>query len=99
MHSDSTKLDGSTFRDDGVPEELEMSAILYLNSSGADFTGGEIEFPNQKLKYAPVKGSLIHFRGDLEHKHFIHDITSGVRAALILFYGRAGNVSEDIFFT
>lgn len=99
MHSDSTKLDGSTFRDDGVPEELEMSAVLYLNTCGVDFTGGEIEFPNQGLTYSPIKGSLIHFRGDLDHKHMIHDITSGVRAALIMFLGRAGNVSEDIFFT
>jgi hypothetical protein len=99
IHSDSTKLDGSPYRDDGVPEELEMSAILYLNTGGVDFTGGEIEFPNQNLKYSPVKGSLIHFRGDLDHKHLIHDIDSGVRIALILFLGRAGNVSEDMFFT
>lgn len=48
VHSDSTKLDGSPFRDDGVPEELEMSAILYLNDGGIDFTGGEIEFPIKK---------------------------------------------------
>ena len=32
LHSDSTKLDGSPWRDDGIPEELEYSALLYLNT-------------------------------------------------------------------
>lgn len=100
MHSDSTKLDGSPFRDDGVPEELEMSAILYLNTGGGvDFTGGNIEFPNQGLNYTPKKGTLIHFRGDLDHKHEVHPVTSGARKVLIYFYGRKGNVSFENFFT
>lgn len=100
MHSDSTKLDGSPFRDDGIPEELEMSAILYLNNGGGvDFAGGEIEFPNQGLVFTPRKGSLIHFRGDLDHKHEVRPITAGARKVLIYFYARRGNVSYDNFFT
>lgn len=99
MHSDSTKLDGSPFRDDGVPEELEMSAVLYLNNSGIDFTGGEIVFPNQNLVFNPKKGSLIHFRGDLEHKHEVKPILSGERKVIIYFYARKGNVSNTNFFT
>jgi hypothetical protein len=99
MHSDSTKLDGSPFRDDGVPEELEMSAILYLNTGGGvDFTGGNIEFPNQGLNYTPKKGTLIHFRGDLDHKHEVHPVTAGARKVLIYFYARKGNVSFENFF-
>lgn len=94
MHSDSTKLDGSPFRDDGIPEELELSAILYLNDGGGvDFTGGNIEFPNQNLDYTPKKGTLIHFRGDLDHKHEVHPITAGARKVIIYFYARKGNVS------
>lgn len=99
MHSDSTKLDGSPFRDDGVPEELEMSAVLYLNDGGVDFTGGEIEFPNQGVTFTPKKGSLIHFRGDLDHKHEVKPITSGSRKVIIYFYARKGNVSLNNFFT
>lgn len=100
MHSDSTKLDGSPFRDDGVPEELEMSAILYLNDGGGiDFTGGNIEFPNQNLNYTPKKGTLIHFRGDLDHKHEVHPVTAGARKVIIYFYARKGNVSLENFFT
>lgn len=99
MHSDSTKLDGSPFRDDGVPEELEMSAILYLNTgSGVDFSGGEIYFPNQEITFSPVKGSLIHFRGDVDHKHEVQAILSGTRKVLIYFYARKGNVSSERFF-
>lgn len=100
MHSDSTKLDGSPFRDDGVPEELEMSAILYLNTGGGvDFSGGDIEFPNQGVVFTPKKGSLIHFRGDLDHKHEVKPILSGSRKVLIYFYARKGNVSYENFFT
>lgn len=99
MHSDSTKLDGSPFRDDGIPEELEMSAILYLNDGGVDFTGGEISFPNQGVVFTPKKGSLIHFRGDVDHKHEVAEILSGERKVLIYFYARKGNVSLDNFFT
>jgi hypothetical protein len=100
MHSDSTKLDGSPFRDDGIPEELEVSAVLYLNDGGGvDFTGGNIEFPNQGVAYTPKKGTLIHFPGDLEHKHEVHPITLGSRKVIIYFYGRKGNVSLNTFFT
>lgn len=99
MHSDSTKLDGSPFRDDGIPEELEMSAILYLNDGGIDFTGGDIEFPNQGVTFTPKKAALIHFRGDLEHKHEVKPIMSGSRKVIIYFYARKGNVSYDNFFT
>jgi len=99
MHSDSTKLDGSTYRDDGIPEELEYSAVLYLNSGGGvDFSGGEIEFPKQELKYTPSAGSLFFFKGDVEHIHEVHPITSGVRIALIMFFSRYGNVSSMGFF-
>jgi hypothetical protein len=99
MHSDSTKLDGSPFRDDGVPEELEMSAILYLNSgAGVDFSGGEIYFPNQDLTFTPKVGSLIHFRGDVSHKHEVKSILSGKRKVIIYFYGRKGNVSSERYF-
>lgn len=99
MHSDSTKLDGSPFRDDGVPEELEMSAILYLNDGGVDFIGGDIEFPNQGMTFTPKKGSLIHFRGDLDHRHEVKPISFGARKVIIYFYARKGNVSSSNFFT
>lgn len=97
LHSDSTNLDGSPIREDGAPEEIEYSAILYLNTNGTDFTGGEIHFPKQNLIYKPEAGSLIHFIGNADYIHEVTDVLSGKRVALIMFFGKKGNVSDRQF--
>ena len=99
MHSDSTKLDGSPWRDDGIPEEIEYSALLYASQSGVDFSGGQIYFPQHNLSVSPDKGSLIFFKGDVDHIHEVQPVESGKRHTLVLFYGKRGNVSETEFFT
>lgn len=98
LHSDSTKLDGSPWRDDGVEEELEFSALVYLNDHGVDYLGGEIEFPLQKVWIEPKAGQLIFFRGDVDHIHEVKTVTSGVRKNLVFFFGRRGNTSEIKYF-
>ena len=99
MHSDSTKLDGTPWRDDGVEEELEFSALVYLNSIGVDFTGGEIEFPLQDVLIEPKAGQLVYFRGDIDHIHEVKTVTSGLRKVLVFFFARKGNVSSAPFFS
>ena len=98
LHSDSTKLDGSPYNDDGTPEELEWSALLYLTSHGEDFTGGEIVFPKQDLVHKAVKGQLLFFKGDHHHPHGVETVTSGERSVLVAFFGKRGNVSESAHF-
>lgn len=98
LHSDSTKLDGSPWRDDGVEEELEFSALVYLNDWGVDYTGGEIEFPLQNVIIKPKSGQLVFFRGDVEHIHEVKTVTSGVRKNLVFFFGRKGNTSDLKYF-
>lgn len=98
MHSDSTKLDGSPWRDDGVKEELEFSALLYLNDFDRDFTGGEIYFPKQDVLIQPKRGKLVFFRGDVEHIHEVRKVTYGSRKNFVLFFARKGNVSDQQFF-
>ena len=99
LHSDSTKNDGSPWRDDGVPEEIEYSALLYLSDHGSDFQGGEILFPQHEIELGPEKGMLVFFKGDHKHLHEVKVVTSGQRYTVVLFYGRKGNVSEESFFT
>lgn len=98
LHSDSTKLDGSPFRDDGVPEELEYSALLYFSNYNEDFFGGEIVFPNQDIEVRPMAGTLVFFKGDVEHVHEVKKVSGGARYTLIMFYARRGNVSEFKYF-
>lgn len=99
LHSDSTKNDGSPWRDDGIPEEIEYSALLYLSEHGEDFTGGEILFPQHDLEILPERGMLVFFKGDHYHLHQVNVVTSGQRNTVVLFYGKKGNISEESFFT
>jgi hypothetical protein len=93
LHCDSVQLDGTPW-DDGnaMLEDLEFSALVYLNSSGVDYTGGEIYFPNQDMTIVPKIGQMIFFRGDIDHPHGVSEVTSGKRYALVLFYGRSDRV-------
>jgi hypothetical protein len=93
LHCDAVQLDGSPW-DDGntMLDDLEFSALVYLNSSGTDYAGGEIYFPNQELVLKPQTGQMIFFRGDIDHPHGVEEVTSGERYALVLFYGRSDRV-------
>lgn len=98
LHADSTKLDGTPWRDDGIPEELEYSALLYLNEGDVDYTGGQIEFPIQNISIVPKPGQLIFFKGDLNHIHEVKVVTSGARKNLVFFFARKGNTSDLRYF-
>lgn len=87
LHSDMYKLDGSQWDDgSGREDEYEYSALLYLSTYEKDFLGGEIIFPQHQLTIFPEKGTLVFFRGDLEHIHEVAEITSGHRYAIIMFF-------------
>lgn len=93
LHCDSVQLDGSPWEDGNVLlEDLEFSALVYLNTCGQDYQGGKIFFPNQDLEIAPKAGQMIFFRGDIDHPHGVSEVTSGKRHALVLFYGRSNRV-------
>ena len=93
LHCDSVQLDGTPWEDGNILlEDLEFSALVYLNTCGEDYDGGKIFFPNQELEIAPKIGQMIFFRGDIDHPHGVSEVTSGRRHALILFYGRSDKV-------
>jgi len=93
LHCDSVQLDGTPWNDGNTMlEDLEFSALVYLNTCGEDYTGGTIYFPNQELEIMPKAGQMIFFRGDIEHPHGVSEVISGKRYALVLFYGRSDRV-------
>lgn len=95
LHCDSVMLDGTPW-DDGNEQlkDLEFSALVYLNTSGVDYEGGQVEFPNQKITVTPEAGKLVFFRGDIDHPHEVFEVTAGKRYTLVLFYGRADKVQQ-----
>jgi predicted 2-oxoglutarate/Fe(II)-dependent dioxygenase YbiX len=96
MHSDSSQLDGTPYHEN---EETEYSALIYLNDSGTDYEGGDIIFPLQETVISPKRGMVVFFRGDHHHPHEVTVVTSGERKALVLFFGRKGNVSSRPLFS
>ena len=86
LHSDMYWLDGEV-RDDNISVVMEYSAVLYLNTSGADFTGGDLYFPIQDHRHASTRSSLIFFIGDLNHLHTVEPVITGKRKSLSMFYG------------
>lgn len=98
LHADSINLDGTPIQPDGTPEEIEWSGLLYLNTHGEDFTGGEITFPEFELTIKPKVGDLVLFRGDIPHRHGVSVIESGERRNIVFFWAKKGNVSSGRMF-
>lgn len=93
LHSDMYEVDGD-LRDDNTANLLQYSAVLYLGTSGEDFTGGDLYFPNQDFRHKATRGSAIYFRGDLEHLHDVEPVTGGARKGITIFYGYKDKVLE-----
>lgn len=95
LHADMAHLDGRPYHDG---EELEYSALIYLNEFDIDYTGGEITFPLQKITIGPKTGMAVFFRGDIEHAHQVLRIKSGNRKNIVLFFAKDGNTSDRKLF-
>lgn len=88
LHSDMYMLDGSSWNDgSGREAEFGYSALLYFSDYETDFLGGEVVFPQHNLEIFPKIGTLVFFRGDLDHLHEVKRIKSGSRYAMIMFFG------------
>jgi predicted 2-oxoglutarate/Fe(II)-dependent dioxygenase YbiX len=57
-----------------------ISALVYLNS---DYDGGELEFPNFKIKIKPEPGMLILFPSNFAYSHIAHPVTLGTKYSLV----------------
>lgn len=74
---------------DGGPNHTAwrtVTAMLYLNTCGVDFEGGELEFPNIGEVVRPESGLLVGFRCDAIHTHEVPAVTSGTRRAIAMWF-------------
>lgn len=88
LHSDMYQIDEVPGWDEIDSRPMyETSALLYLSTHGVSFQGGSIYFPKQNLEIFPEVGSLVFFKGDLDHIHEVKRIISGNRYAIVMFFG------------
>ncbi len=69
-----------THYDGGTQSKRAISALVYLND---DYVGGELEFPNFKVKIKPEPGMLILFPSNFAYRHIAHPVTEGTKYALV----------------
>ena len=65
--------------DGGTEMGRAISAVIYLNDN---YEGGQIEFPNFKIKLKPEKGMLILFPSNYAYRHVAHEVTQGTKYSL-----------------
>lgn len=70
--------------DDNINYTVSHSALLYLNSQGIDYSGGEICFPEHNLSLQPQAGTVLIFSAD--EPHSVNYVKSGLRDVVILFF-------------
>jgi hypothetical protein len=58
----------------------QISCICYLNS---DYEGGDLEFPNFKVKIKPEPGMLVLFPSSFPYTHIAHPVTKGTKYNLV----------------
>jgi predicted 2-oxoglutarate/Fe(II)-dependent dioxygenase YbiX len=60
-----------------------VSFLLYLN---ADYDGGELHFPRQKLVFEPSPGSIVMFPSGLAYPHEARRITRGRKYVVVSWF-------------
>jgi predicted 2-oxoglutarate/Fe(II)-dependent dioxygenase YbiX len=66
--------------DGGTDMGRAISSVVYLND---DYVGGELEFPNQKIKIKPEKGMLILFPSNYAYRHVAHEVKEGTKYSMV----------------
>jgi hypothetical protein len=59
--------------------------MLYLNTNGLDYKGGELLFPTLGLRILPEAAQLVGFTSGRQHWHEVTPVTNGVRYSLSMW--------------
>lgn len=66
--------------DSGTRMGRAISCLCYLNN---DYEGGELEFPNFKIKITPEPGMLLLFPSNFAYLHQAHPVTNGTKYTMV----------------
>ena len=74
----------------------DYSAVLYLNSKGVGFKGGDFSFVDESSDEViePRSGRCVLFPSGFENLHRVHDVTGGTRFALAAWFTLTESASE-----
>ena len=90
QHHDSGYFDGNKVI---TTQNRKISAVLYVNSQGDGYLGGDIEFPffadshtGEKLTIHPKSGMLAIFPSNYAFSHVVKPVTAGMRVCAVKFF-------------
>ena len=66
--------------DSGTRMGRAISCLCYLNNN---YEGGELEFPNFKIKIKPEPGMLLLFPSNFAYMHQAHPVTNGTKYTIV----------------
>lgn len=70
---------------DGQSQITKYGLVLYLNTCGKDFDGGELFYPEFGETYVPLAGDLVIHPGSKQYSHAVLDVSRGTRYVLTSF--------------
>jgi hypothetical protein len=94
LHADNERLVEGQWLPNHTPFR-QYTALLYLDTCGVDFTGGEIAFPNHYLTLPPEAGMLIMFPSDRRYVHRVFPVESGVRRCVAVWFTDQAHLYEQ----
>jgi predicted 2-oxoglutarate/Fe(II)-dependent dioxygenase YbiX len=81
LHADAERLTPKGWQPNHCPWR-SLSALLYLNTQGVDFEGGQLSLPGVGLTLSPEVGMLVAFTAGRRHQHEVWTITAGKRRTM-----------------
>eukprot|EP00899_Mesostigma_viride_P019647 jgi/Mesvir1/27684/Mv07403-RA.1 len=76
--------------------QRHISAVCYLNDSGADFQGGDFHFQDgEPSTIVPRAGTLAVYTSGEENVHCVDEISHGERLTLVLWFATDASFCED----
>jgi 2OG-Fe(II) oxygenase superfamily len=93
LHADAERLTPTGWQDNHTSWRTHVS-LLYLNSAGVDFRGGELVLPEIGRTIRPSCGLFVSFPSGRKHQHQVMAIESGVRLSFVVWFTRDASRGE-----
>ena len=72
--------------DCGFSYTCTTSVVGFLNTCGEDYTGGELVWNYQDIKFTPEKNDLVVFPSNYPYVHESKPIESGIKYSVVVMY-------------
>ncbi len=72
--------------DCGFSYTCTTSVVAFFNTCGEDYTGGELVFPYQDIKFTPHAGDMVVFPSNYPYVHQSLPIETGTKYSLVVMY-------------